>query len=45
LADLPAPDAIFVGGTGKEVAHLLESAFGALRSGGRMVVNVAPSRP
>lgn len=38
---LPAPDAIFVGGTGKEVARLLEAAFHALRPGGRMVVNVA----
>jgi precorrin-6Y C5,15-methyltransferase (decarboxylating) len=38
---LPAPDAIFVGGAGKEVARLLEAAFAALRSGGRMVVNVA----
>jgi precorrin-6Y C5,15-methyltransferase (decarboxylating) len=38
---LPAPDAIFVGGTGNEVARLLEAAYGALRAGGRMVVNVA----
>ena len=38
LAD---PDAIFVGGTGKEVSRLLEGAFGALRPGGNMVVNVA----
>lgn len=38
---LPAPDAIFVGGTGKEVARLLEAAHRALRSGGRLVVNVA----
>ena len=38
---LPAPDAIFVGGTGHEVARLLEAAFKALRSGGRLVVNVA----
>jgi precorrin-6Y C5,15-methyltransferase (decarboxylating) len=37
----PAPDAIFVGGTGKEVARLLEAAYQALRPGGRMVVNVA----
>ncbi len=41
FAGLPAPDAIFVGGTGKEVARLLEAAFAALRPGGRMVVNVA----
>ena len=38
---LPSPDAIFVGGGGKEVARLLEAAYRALRSGGRMVVNVA----
>jgi precorrin-6Y C5,15-methyltransferase (decarboxylating) len=38
---LPAPDAIFVGGTGHEVARLLEAAYAALRPGGRLVVNVA----
>jgi precorrin-6Y C5,15-methyltransferase (decarboxylating) len=38
---LPAPDAIFVGGTGHEVARLLEAAWAALRPGGRMVANVA----
>lgn len=38
---LPAPDGIFVGGTGHEVARLLEAAFKALRPGGRMAVNVA----
>jgi precorrin-6Y C5,15-methyltransferase (decarboxylating) len=41
FADLPAPDAVFVGGTGREVARLLQSAFAALRPGGRLVVNVA----
>lgn len=41
FAELPGPDAIFVGGAGKEVARLLEAAFNALRPGGRMVVNVA----
>lgn len=41
FAGLPAPDAIFVGGTGKEVARLLEAAYNALRPGGRMVVNLA----
>jgi precorrin-6Y C5,15-methyltransferase (decarboxylating) len=41
FADLPAPDAIFVGGTGHEVARLLEAAWQALRPGGRLVVNVA----
>jgi precorrin-6Y C5,15-methyltransferase (decarboxylating) len=38
---LPAPDCIFVGGGGKEVARLLQAAFETLRPGGRMVVNVA----
>jgi precorrin-6Y C5,15-methyltransferase (decarboxylating) len=41
FADLPTPDAIFVGGTGHEIARLLESAYAALRHGGHMVVNVA----
>lgn len=40
FADLPAPDAVFVGGNGGEVARLLEAAFAALRPGGRLVVNV-----
>lgn len=38
---LPAPDCIFVGGLGKEVARLLEAAFAALRPAGRLVVHVA----
>jgi precorrin-6Y C5,15-methyltransferase (decarboxylating) len=38
---LAAPDAIFVGGTGREIARLLEDAFRALRPGGHIVVNVA----
>ncbi len=41
FADLPAPDAIFVGGTGREVARLLEAAYQVLRPGGRLVANVA----
>jgi precorrin-6Y C5,15-methyltransferase (decarboxylating) len=41
FAGLPAPDAVFVGGTGKEVGRLLEAAYAALRPAGRMVVNVA----
>jgi precorrin-6Y C5,15-methyltransferase (decarboxylating) len=39
--ELPRPDAIFIGGTGKEVTRLLESAWEALLPGGRMVINVA----
>ncbi len=38
---LPAPDCVFVGGLGKEVARLLEAAFAALRPDGRLVVHVA----
>ncbi|HEV3083577.1 MAG TPA: precorrin-6y C5,15-methyltransferase (decarboxylating) subunit CbiE, partial [Gemmataceae bacterium] len=38
---LPPPDAVFVGGTGHEVGRLLESAYQALRPGGKLVVNVA----
>jgi len=40
FADLPAPDAVFVGGNGGEVARLLENAFNSLRPGGRLVANV-----
>jgi precorrin-6B C5,15-methyltransferase / cobalt-precorrin-6B C5,C15-methyltransferase len=40
FAGLPAPDAIFVGGT-KEVTRLIEAAYRALRPSGRLVVNVA----
>ena len=40
FANLPAPDAVFVGGNGGEVARLLEASFAALRPGGRLVTNV-----
>jgi precorrin-6Y C5,15-methyltransferase (decarboxylating) len=40
FGDLPAPDAIFVGGNGGEVARLLEAAYVSLRPGGRLVTNV-----
>ena len=39
-ADLPDPDAIFIGGTGRGVARMTELAFQRLRSGGRIVINV-----
>ena len=39
-AELPDPDAVFVGGTGREINRLCELAFGRLRPGGRMVANV-----
>jgi precorrin-6Y C5,15-methyltransferase (decarboxylating) len=40
FADLPAPDAVFVGAT-KEVTSLIGAAYRSLRPGGRLVVNVA----
>jgi len=39
--DLPDPDAIFVGGTGRSVVKLVQSAWSRLRTGGRLVANVA----
>ena len=41
FAGLPAPDGIFVGGTGKEVSRLIDAAFRVLRPGGNLVVHVA----
>jgi precorrin-6Y C5,15-methyltransferase (decarboxylating) len=38
---LPAPDAVFVGGTGRAVNRIAELAFQRLKPGGRMVVNVS----
>jgi precorrin-6B C5,15-methyltransferase / cobalt-precorrin-6B C5,C15-methyltransferase len=40
FSGLPAPNAIFVGGNGGEVARLLESSFAVLAPGGRLVSNV-----
>ncbi len=40
-AELPAPDAIFVGGTGRSVVKLVQSAWEQLKDDGRLVVNVA----
>ncbi|MCX7426698.1 MAG: precorrin-6y C5,15-methyltransferase (decarboxylating) subunit CbiE [Planctomycetia bacterium] len=39
-ADLPDPDAIFLGGTGRESARLAEAALGRLRVGGRLVATM-----
>lgn len=41
VADLPTPDAIFIGATGRELGPLLDIAYQRLRRAGRMVVNVA----
>ncbi|HEY4311197.1 MAG TPA: precorrin-6y C5,15-methyltransferase (decarboxylating) subunit CbiE [Pirellulales bacterium] len=37
--DLPDPDAIFVGGSGREISRLLDLAYDRLRPGGRLVAN------
>lgn len=37
---LPPPDAIFVGGSGREVSRLVELAYQRLKPGGRLVTNV-----
>jgi precorrin-6Y C5,15-methyltransferase (decarboxylating) len=39
-ADLPDPDSIFVGGSGREISRMIELAYGRLRAGGRLVANV-----
>ncbi len=39
-AELPDPDAVFIGGTGRHVRRIVEQAFARLRGGGRMVINV-----
>ena len=41
LAALADPDAIFVGGTGRQVVLVLSTAYARLVPGGRMAVNVA----
>ncbi|HEY1068028.1 MAG TPA: precorrin-6y C5,15-methyltransferase (decarboxylating) subunit CbiE, partial [Pirellulales bacterium] len=38
--NLPDPDSVFVGGTGRDVARLIELAYDRLRPGGRLVANV-----
>jgi precorrin-6Y C5,15-methyltransferase (decarboxylating) len=39
-AELPDPDCIFVGGTGRAVSRIVEEAFRRLSTRGRLVVNV-----
>jgi len=41
LAGLPEPDAVFVGGTGRQVEQVLRAVFERLCRGGNLVVNVA----
>jgi precorrin-6Y C5,15-methyltransferase (decarboxylating) len=38
--ELPDPDCVFVGGSGREISRLVELAYGRLRAGGRLVANV-----
>lgn len=38
--DLPDPDSIFVGGSGREISHIVELAFGRLKPSGRLVASV-----
>jgi precorrin-6Y C5,15-methyltransferase (decarboxylating) len=38
-AGLPAPDAIYVGGSGRHVARLVEEAWKRLKPGGRLVTS------
>lgn len=40
LASLPHPDAVFIGGTGRQVGAVLKAAFERLVPGGRLAVNV-----
>ena len=40
LATLPEPDAIFVGGTGRQVDPVLKAAYARLALGGRLALNV-----
>jgi len=39
--DLPLPDCIFVGGTGRQVYGICEQAIAKLKPGGRIVVNIS----
>lgn len=41
LADLPEPDAVFVGGSGGEMAEIVRLCQERLKTGGRLVINVA----
>ncbi|HEY2759915.1 MAG TPA: precorrin-6y C5,15-methyltransferase (decarboxylating) subunit CbiE [Pirellulales bacterium] len=38
--NLPQPDCIFVGGSGREIARLVELAYTQLKAGGRLVASV-----
>lgn len=40
LVDLPDPDAVFIGGTGRQVVAILTAAYKRLLPGGQLAVNV-----
>ena len=40
LAELPAPDSVFIGGSGGELAAILSTAMERVRPGGRIVLNL-----
>jgi precorrin-6Y C5,15-methyltransferase (decarboxylating) len=40
-ADLPQPDSIFVGGSGRGIIRLVDAAYGRLRDGGRLVATMS----
>jgi precorrin-6B C5,15-methyltransferase / cobalt-precorrin-6B C5,C15-methyltransferase len=39
--DLPDPDVVFVGGSGRQVRPIVELAYGRVRVGGRLIVTVS----
>ena len=41
LTDLPDPDSVFVGGSGGQLGSILEAVTQRLKTGGRVVVNLA----
>ena len=40
-SDLPAPDAIFIGGTGRQLTTIVRDALAQLKPGGRLVADMA----
>lgn len=41
LVDLPAPDAVFIGGSGGKIAQIVQLCQARLKKGGRLVINLA----
>jgi precorrin-6Y C5,15-methyltransferase (decarboxylating) len=40
FADLPEPDAVFVGGSGRGISRLVDASYALLRPGGRLVATM-----